>query len=87
MPLLEFINNYGSVASQKKPEARTDQNEWRGQIINQSEQSSSNKLKSKEQSKQTQFITTTSKYSRYKQTQRRTNRRRNINGYSTNRTN
>ena len=27
MPLLEFINNYGSVASQRKLEARTDQNE------------------------------------------------------------
>ena len=48
MPLLEFINNYGSVASQKKLEARTDQNEWCEQIINQSEQSSSNKPKSKE---------------------------------------
>ena len=27
IPLLEFINNYGSVASQKKLEAPTDQNE------------------------------------------------------------
>ena len=48
LPLFEFINNYGSVASQKKLEARTDQNEWREQIINQSEQNSSNKPKSKE---------------------------------------
>ena len=35
MPLLEFINNYGSVASQKKLEARTDQNEQREQTVNQ----------------------------------------------------
>ena len=48
MPLLEFINNYGSVASQKKLEARTDQNEQREQIINQSERSRPNKPKPKE---------------------------------------
>ena len=47
MPSLEFINNYGSVASQKKLEARTDQNERRDQTVNQSEQSSPNKPKSK----------------------------------------
>ena len=29
MPSLEFINNHGCVASQKKLEARTDQNEQR----------------------------------------------------------
>ena len=48
MPLLEFINNYGSVASQKNLEARTDQNEQREQIINQSERSRPNKPKPKE---------------------------------------
>ena len=48
MPLLEFINNYGSVASQKKLEARTDQNEQREQTVNQSERSRPNKPKSKE---------------------------------------
>ena len=48
MPLYEFINDYGSVASQKKLEARTDQNEQREQTINQSEQSRPNKSKSKE---------------------------------------
>ena len=48
MPLLEFINNYGSVASQKKLEARTDQNEQREQTANQSERSRPNKPKSKE---------------------------------------
>ena len=35
MPLFEFINNYGSVASQKKLEVRTDKNELREQTINQ----------------------------------------------------
>ena len=48
MPLFEFINNYGSVASQRKLEARTDQNEQREQIINQSERSRPNKPKPKE---------------------------------------
>ena len=48
MPLLEFINNYGSVASQKKLEARTDQNEQREQTTNQSERSRPNKPKPKE---------------------------------------
>ena len=47
IPLLEFINNYGSVASQKKLEARTDQNKQREQTINQSEQSRPNKPKPK----------------------------------------
>ena len=48
MPLLEFINNYGSVASQKKLKARTDQIEQREQTINQSERSRPNKPKPKE---------------------------------------
>ena len=48
MPLLEFINNYGSVASQKKLKTRTDQNEQREQTINQSERSRPNKPKPKE---------------------------------------
>ena len=48
MPLLEFINNYGSVASQNKLETRTDQNEQREQTTNQSERSRLNKPKSKE---------------------------------------
>ena len=48
MPLLEFINNYGSVASQKQLEARTDQNEQREQTINQSEPSRPNKPNPKE---------------------------------------
>ena len=48
MPLLEFINNYGSVASQKQLEARTDQNEQREQTINQSEQRRPNKPNPKE---------------------------------------
>ena len=48
MPLLEFINNYGSAASQKKLEARTDQNEQCEQTIIQSEQSRPNKPKPKE---------------------------------------
>ena len=47
MPLLEFINNYDSVASQKKIEARMDQNEQREQAINQSERSRPNKPKPK----------------------------------------
>ena len=48
MPLPEFINNYGSVASQKKLEAQTDQNKRREQTINQSEQSRPNKPKPRE---------------------------------------
>ena len=48
MPLLEFINNCGTVGSQKKLEARTDQYEQREQTINQSEQSRPNKPKPKE---------------------------------------
>ena len=48
IPLLEFINNLRSVASKKKLEARTDQIEWCEKIINQSEQSNSNKPKPKE---------------------------------------
>ena len=48
MPLLEFMNSYGHVASQKKLEARTDQNGQREQIINQSERSRPNKPKPKE---------------------------------------
>ena len=54
MPLLEFINNYGSVASQKKLEARTDPNERREQTINQSEQSRPNK--SQKRTKQTSAV-------------------------------
>ena len=48
MPLLEFLNNYGCVASQKNLEAGTNQIEQREQTINQSEQSRPNKLKPKE---------------------------------------
>ena len=59
MPLLEFINKYGSVASQKKLEARTDHQPIRANQTKQTEAK-------REQSKQTQFIATTFKYSRYK---------------------
>ena len=48
MPLLEFINKYGSVDSRKKLEARTDQSDQCEQTINQSEQSRPNKPKLKE---------------------------------------
>ena len=48
IPLLQLINNYSSVARQRKLEASTDQNERREQKINQSEPSNTNEPKSKE---------------------------------------
>ena len=51
MPLLEFINNYGSVASQKKLEARTDQNK---PSTNQSEADQTNR--SQKRTKQTNAV-------------------------------
>ena len=47
IPLLEFINNYGSVTIQKKIEARTEQFEQREQNTNQSETCKTNELKPK----------------------------------------
>ena len=55
LPLLEFINNYGSVASQKKLEARTDQNEQREKpSTNQSEADQTNQ--SQKRTKQTNAV-------------------------------
>ena len=57
MPLFEFINNYGSVASQKKLEMRTDQNEQREQTVNQSERSRANQTnRSQKRTKQTNAV-------------------------------
>ena len=46
-PLLEFINNYGSITGKTNKEARTNDIEKREQKSNQSESSKLNELKSK----------------------------------------
>ena len=47
IPLLELINNYGSVTSQKNIETRTEQFEQREQNTNQSDTRKTNELKPK----------------------------------------